>query len=259
MKKFYKIFGIITGALLLCGICLMSVGFVSGADRHIKVFDFIEVNYGAEDAEVMTYTSTKTFESINVDLKMCDLEIVQGDVFEVEYMTYADKIKIDISDDTLYIRETGNGFNFSFDFSWLFGRTKTYVKVTLPEDEYNNITVSSNMGDVKITGIQLERLNADLDMGDASFEGTATEKIDIDNSMGDVTIEGYLECSVYVDCNMGDATVTTYYNEDSYRVYADTDMGNEYFHREGGLKSEDRYTMDIECDMGNIEINFVNP
>ena len=115
------------------------------------------------------------------------------------------------------------------------------------------------MGDVKIAGIQLERLNADLDMGDASFDGTATDKIDIDSSMGDVTIEGYLECSLYINCDMGDATVTTYYNEDSYNVYADTDMGNEYFYREGGLKSEDRYTMDIQCDMGDIEINFVNP
>ncbi len=177
------------------------------------------------------------------------------------------------SEGKLQIRERGKGFRwFSFDIGW-FTRSrerKAGVIVTLPpnmdQKEYD-IQIDTDMGNVTCSGIQVSNLSIDLDAGNALLEecnvsGEAAVEVDAGNVEVSHSAIGFMKG----DVDAGSVTYTlTGAPIDSYTMDLDVDLGDIQINGEGkggsysqsprqqtdGTRSD---RIQLEVDLGDIDI-----
>lgn len=283
MKKFYLIFGIIAGAMLLCGTALAGIGIAAGADKKVEIPHVFNIDYSGVAEGQKEYIETEAFDSIKADVNIGKIDIVEGDAYAVEYETYNGNLECDVKNGVLYITQKKENTLFNLDLSWINGFDGYYVKITVPSEEQTfkkidinadmgavNINISgkadciyvdADMGDIEISNISVCDMELDADMGNIIYRGSTYDsgKIIVNSDMGNVELTGYLACDVEVDCDMGNAEVTTYYNSDCYEFDVDCDMGHSEINKNGGKTCDERYKLYINCDLGNAELTFANP
>ncbi|MGN0369171.1 MAG: DUF4097 family beta strand repeat-containing protein [Butyrivibrio sp.] len=283
MKKFYIIFGIIAGALLICGTALVGVGIAAGADTNIEIPHVLNIKYSGKKDVHREYIETEEFDTIKADINFGEIDIIEGDTYAVELISVNSKYDYEIKNGVLYITQKDEKTLFNFDFSLFGGLDDYYVKIYVPDTDkiINKIDIDANMGavkinipvkvdyiyvdadmgDVEINNASVCNMELDADMGNIIFNGITYDggKITANADMGNVELTGYLGCDIEVDCNMGNAEVTTYYSSDCYKYDVDSDMGHAGINRIGGVDIDESYRIYVNCDMGNAELNFVNP
>ncbi len=273
MSKFFKVFGILTGALLVVGAILIGIGFATGASRQAKIFNFFNLNYGDSELYTLDYTVLDSFDTIDIDMNYGSVEIKEGKDFAIEYNLYSDDVSYSVKNNKLTFRENKKNEWFNFDFSWLGSHKDSSVTIYIPENNSDKINISKlkadmgkvtidgvtlgeanvivNMGDTNFKDVTVESLDVDADMGKVTFTGKAANYINVNANMGDINITGYLDCNMDIDCDMGNVEVTSYYSIDSYDYKITTDMGDKDVQNNGGDKLEGKKNVKIDCDMGN--------
>ena len=111
---------------------------------------------------------------------------------------------------------------------------------------------------------RFEHLNASVGAGVVSFTGIEVTNLDIEAGMGECAVEGAVYGDAWVECSMGNVEMTLVGNERDFNYYLQGSMGNidvgsESLHGFGHEKYIDNNaakTMDIECSMGNITVDF---
>ncbi len=239
----------------------------------------------SEDAGYSTVSEAKEYDfgeirKIIVDLDFADLRIERSEAEEdagkvkVEYDGNSRyRPEVTSSEGKLQIRERGKGFRwFSFDIGW-FTRSrerKAGVIVTLPpnmdQKEYD-IQIDTDMGNVTCSGIQVSNLSIDLDAGNALLEecnvsGEAAVEVDAGNVEVSHSAIGFMKG----DVDAGSVTYTlTGAPIDSYTMDLDVDLGDIQINgeRKGGSYSQSpRQQTDgtrsdriqLEVDLGDIDI-----
>ncbi len=278
MSKFYKIFGIIAGALLVAGGILVAIGFGTGAARQTKLFNWIDINYGDTDTlNTQELMELDEFSSIYADVSMGDVTVIASDKYAVEYALYSKNVSCKVVNGVLKFSETGSKINgINLDLGFLNRHHKdSYVKIYVPKETLDNVTidndmgditingiktksfdVTANMGDIKLTDMESEKTDISADMGDITYEGKVTDYIKATDSMGNITITGDLLCDITASCDMGDAEVATCYEPGGYQYDIDTDMGDKNINLNGGKKAEGQYKISVTSDMGDVTLTF---
>nr|MDE5737702.1 hypothetical protein [Oscillospiraceae bacterium] len=143
--KFPKLYWIISVALIGVGISNMLIGGIRAkADREKHLI-----------------SRTENFESIS-DL---DIHLTEGDVYlqkgekdsvcTVELVNVSDSVEVYSENEILYIKDE-DSFHlqfFNFDF---FDSGTSQIKVTLPEQEYQQVMIKLNIGNCYISDLQCD-------------------------------------------------------------------------------------------------------
>ena len=148
----------------------------------------------------------------------------------------------------------------------------------MPEGRLDSVKLDTDMGSVRVNGIESRYFDTDCDMGEVVYEDVKAEDMNINADMGRVVfygsitgriiaeldmgsaeLKGYLDCDMDMDCSMGSVDITTYYSKDSYEYDIDTDMGNSSFDGNGGMQSDTVHKVKIDCDMGSVSMKFEEP
>ena len=169
---------ILTGGLM-CGIALASKGFDFKSLSNVKYVD-------------KSFEISDDFSKISIDIKTDDIEfllsnenICRVEIKEEEKITHT----VSAEDDTLYIKVKDK--RKWYDHINFFGSSPK-IKVYLPKSEYENLTLSSSTGDVKLPeGLTFSSMKLDLSTGDVSCKAAVLEKAEIKTSTGDIKMSSF--------------------------------------------------------------------
>lgn len=280
MKKFYAIAGIIAGVLIILGGVFTGVGIAAGADKSFDIFDNVGINIGLPEAKNMEYTKLEDFNSIDVSANLAGIEIVKSDKTEyaVEYKLYSENPVCEVNNGKLVIKENKSNYFFNFVFPKFNKYSDSYIRIYVPEGRLDSVKLDTDMGSVRVNGIESRYFDTDCDMGEVVYEdvkaedmninadmgrvvfyGSITGRITAELDMGSAELKGYLDCDMDLDCSMGSVDITTYYSKDSYEYDIDTDMGSSSFDGNGGMQSDTVHKVKIDCDMGSVSMKFEEP
>lgn len=272
MKKFFKIMGIITGALFVCGIFFVIIGVLSGGLNHTyknnKWFNIV-INPTVEEQE---YYLLEDFEAMNLDISTANIQIKKGDEFAIEYALYGN-VRCEVVDNTLIIEEKS-------DFAYIglsFKTEDTYINIYIPENvtvdidnlcadmgnidisdiTFKNMNVEANMGNIYIKNVSGEAINLSADMGNIEIDGEIDGKIYADTDMGDITLGGNLACDVEIESDMGNVDIETIYDMKMYQYSIDVDLGTQkVYQNDGEILEKKNFVWEINSDMGDVTLTF---
>ncbi len=272
MKKFFKVTGIITAALLTCGIFFVVLGVLSGGLNHTykdnKWFNIV-INPTVEKQE---YTELDEFDSIKLDISMANVQIKKGDKFAVEYALYGN-IKCEVKNNTLIVEENSDLVHIGLNFK----TEDSYINIYVPENavidieelnsgmgnidiadvSFGDVNIEADMGNIFMNNVYVSNLDMEAGMGNIEFDGEISERLRVDSDMGDVVLEGKLACNAEVDASMGNVDIDTIYDIKMYEYNIDVDMGKQKINQSNGeIIDNEEFVWNINSDMGDVTINF---
>ncbi len=182
---------------------------------------------GNDGAKISNTVSLDEFDTADIDMRVMDIEVVEGDEASVHYECNKKRYEpeINVEKGVLYIKQKKN------KKSDHYGNVKCRMMLVVPENtNFKKFTISNNTGDVKITGLELDVLSIDADTGDLKLNDCKSGKTEIDNDTGDVKL---------TDCSLGDCNI----DNDT----GDVELTDCHFGIPGG-------DMKISNDTGDIDV-----
>ena len=143
------------------------------------------------------------FDSVEIDTTVGDVEI-RNDISDEAYSTgfKDDVVKATIDNGVLKIT---NNYKARFKED-----TKNKKIVVVTSHDLKNVTIKTNMGDIRINRIAGKSLKLDTDMGDIELNDSIFDKLDLNTSMGDIDIEAktfFDKHSLDLSTSLGDIEV----------------------------------------------------
>ena len=218
----------------------------------------------------------KASEIENLSIEIGGAEVIIDDS-EDEYI-YANisgmnASKVYAENDTLYVHSKGK----------TTGNGKVYISIPATAT-FKNVDMEVGASSFEGSSFTCENFDLDLGAGEAVFKSlTVSDSADFDLGAGNLTIEsatlndfdvdlglgnleftGLISGNLDVDCGMGNATLNLTDSASEHNIDLSAKMGNIKFDGDeyAGVKSHSAQNnnsdsnFDIECGMGNIEINF---
>ncbi len=200
-----KLITIIASSMVIVGIVLTAIGYMSGA-----VFTIVTTNDGLKAIDVkdgQTISEELTpFSDIHVDLDDTDFEIIPSDKYEIEILSYKELEKgftYKVQNNKLLIksdRSFGRFFNIS-----LGEIPKTKIKIYYPKDiTFNTINVTNEFGDIHVDRIKSNHLNIYSEDGDITTTNVKIDKFEIKNNFGDIFASNVEAKNVVIKMGDGD-------------------------------------------------------
>lgn len=230
MKKAVLIPLIVGASLLVTGSIIFGVAFA---------------NQKAIETETITYNLDKKFKNIEAKLNVSDVEFKISSeskiVFEQIKKHY---VTADIQNETLLLNETDSR-------PWyekMFGFYKIKTTIYLPETTFDNFTLDSATGDIKIPeGYEFSNLTINLSTGDVDVKSNIKEEANIKTSTGSISLEKANPTSLKLEASTGHISVKDVSTNGD--AYIKTSTGS---HTINKLKANN---LDESASTGNINIS----
>ncbi|GGH70311.1 hypothetical protein GCM10010978_05110 [Compostibacillus humi] len=185
---------------------------------------------------------------------------------------------VEEKDGTLSVLLTEKKRMFSWlPFSFFFQTDKGMdIRIFLPEENLDEVTVHNEVGDIEITGVKMKDLQVDTDVAEVIIDGAAADTIEAKSDVGDVTVKNSsgklsvttdvgevnveleeIEHDHFFQTNVGDVTLTLSAVPDNVTFQATTDVGSVHmFGKKGSyaVKQAD-YLVEIITDVGDITVS----
>lgn len=238
MKKSIKIWLIAATSLLLIG-CIIFVGVMINLN-----WDFTKLS--TVKYETNNYEFNDEFKNIIIAIDTADIVFVPTDntvtkivCFEESNSTHSVKIQ----NGSLVIEQTDTrkwyehiGINFS----------SPQITVYLPKREYENISIKTSTGDIKLSGISADSIELGVSTGDISLtDSNVSNDLKVKVTTGNAKISNVACKNIFSDGDTGDITLNWVIATDKFSVTRDTGDIN--------LDSCDSAEMYLETDTGNIK------
>ncbi len=182
-----KLIPIIASGMIVVGIVLTAIGYMSGAVFTIVTTDDGLKAIDVKDVQTISEELTP-FSDINVDLDDTDFEIIPSDKYEIEILSYKELEKgftYKVQNNKLLIESDGL-FGRFFNIS-LGEIPKTKIKIYYPKDTtFNNINLTNEFGDIHLDRIKSNHLNIYSGDGDITTTNVKMDKFEIKNNFGDI-------------------------------------------------------------------------
>lgn len=265
MKKKLFISTFIFGlTLLVAGIIVTSIGVANGGIVYMKTIRFGPISTlvwsGSElELEDQVFTSKKSVKSIYIDAKLGDITIQKANTFSIETKNFnKDTISFDENNGDIALRVGSDNFNFSF-----FNASQTKVRkiiVHVPAS-CSDLEIHANIGDVKLSGLQLESLTADLDLGSLSIRDSNLDYGDIELNQGDLTFQGDFTSKLTIENNIGSVDVILAGKKDDYNLDLKATLGtikvkNQKYRSNQNNNNNSKRNLSIQVDVGDINLDF---
>ena len=235
---------VIGGILISLPIIIASIRKTT--DKIGKVFSDITI-------VEQEYKVLDEFDSIILDVSVCNIDIIKGEEYAVEYALGED-MSMNLNGNALIIKDNSYVSILSSDFKNI---ADTYIKIYVPEDEVIDMEISVDVGNVNINNVEFDSVNIEADTGDVTIEADSDGgNVYISADIGDITIKGFLGCDVEVEADIGKVNITSYYASSSYNCNVDSELGKETISDEGGKEIDAEYDIDVTADIGKVKIVF---
>lgn len=187
IQRAIKVFAICLAIVLIVNI----FGWIIfGISCFVGISEFI----GNESSEISTnlpdekdnyvYTEEiyKNIEKINIDIAYAELNIKTGeDALTVQTSKSDRKVKVDVKNDTLRIKEDDDWF-------WRDNR-HVVIDVTIPKDmDIRDFNLDSGAGKIRIDGLKVDRVDIEHGAGKMEISNSNFNKTKIDGGAGETDI-----------------------------------------------------------------------
>lgn len=240
IQRVIKVFAICLAIVLIVNIvgwiifgisCFVGISEMVGtesSESNVSVSD-------EKDNYVYTEEVYKNIEKINIDIAYAELNIrTGGDVLTVQMDKSNRKIKVDVKNDTLRIREDDEWF-------WRDNR-HVVIDVIMPKDmDIRDFNLDAGAGKIKIDGIDVDRANIDHGAGKLEILNSNFDKVNLnggagaiyisssvlndlkfDAGVGKVDISADITGDSKIECGVGGMDITLLGNEDNYKILGET-------------------------------------
>lgn len=285
MNKGMRSFLIICAGIVGIGLILCIAGFVMGGMRGLSAVEdkMPWISFGGAGRVVSQDFKTKAFDSIKIESNIGDVHLIESNKYKVEvrYNKRNDIPRVDVNNKTLIVEDSNSDRHFSFNLFGWDRETNTDINVYYPKNaEFKEITLESDMGDIKVEdirgesmeiacsagdvkmeGVTVDSLKVDGDMGDVRGKDLKTGKGEFDLSAGDLNLAGSLKGTTKVNIDMGDCTIESDIPQNRYSMDISLDMGD---CNVDGKYVGNRYERDgrgsnllkVDGSVGDVKINF---
>lgn len=263
-KKTTSILLALAGILLVTGIALSIIGLAFGdklyiTNNHFGPFSVSSWSDGPKNVGTKTYTSKNEITSIQIDAAIGDVEIVAGDEFKIVTQNLDTK-EISFRDNNGRISFSSNEeyIPISFTFNG-YEDDDMKIAVYVPES-CKTLTLDSNLGDVTISDLTLDKFSADLDAGSLEANNIIMKKGEIDLNLGNIDLSGDFSDSLDIDVDAGDMDLVLNGAKDDYNYDLDTDLGDievggDHHRDRDNSKGKDRL-ITADTNLGSLTISF---
>lgn len=247
MKRFTKIAlilaSVMAGIGIICLIASLAMGLTT--EMFINMVQDGKFSFKFVNSSIIRTEESESSAEIDEECKNLDIEYGAGilkiyydDVEQIqikqENVTRFDSY---VEDKTLYI-EGGKGSNNNSDAT---------LVIVLPKDmKFENVDLEIGASKADITGLKADTMNVEVGAGEASILNLDVKKLNAETGVGKLSVELTGKESDYsysLECGIGAI-----------------EIGNNSY---GGLGTEQNITnpganrfLDIECGIGEIQINF---
>ena len=201
MSKAAKGWIIAASVLVVLGIMLFVFATAVGG------FDI--ANPGNQNYETITEEVSEDFDNIDIQVNAAAIEFLPAEdkQCKVDYSGQEDlQISVEVKEKTLVVQyeETREWYEH---IGLFFKEPK--ITVYLPKEEYASLTVTSDVGDVKLPKeLTFGSIEIDSETTDVECSASVKENIDIHVSTGDILLNDMKASSVKIETTTGDVTMT---------------------------------------------------
>lgn len=241
---------------VVSGAVLLAVGLAFGG-RGISISNNMKV-VTEDDYELYSYKNMdlKEFESINIDMTNVPIYILSSDngKYGVDVQVYIEdeeKIRIDVDDKELIVKDSHEFYWFAFELPSINieKKEKEYVKVYLPEKEYDEFDIDTSNGKIILEdiGSYINELNLNASNAGVEVIKCNADKLVVDTSNGKVIVsDAKIEEIIVNTSNSG----IEFENIEAENVNADTSNG--------AVKVMDSALEILEVDTSNSSVTVEN-
>ena len=202
--------------------------------------DALKLHEGVLDSE---------FTGLTLDVDVANITIEPGDAFRVAYSLGNEPQIETASDGTLTIRERAKdhwweGIHFT-------SASQPYVTITVPEGTVlNKIGITADVGDVKVSGLEVGALHADTDVGDLTLQDVTVQgPMDFSADVGNVDCrETTVAGAVQIEIDTGDIS----FDGSAAGLDAETDVGNVKLLLPGPAEN---WAAQLQTDVGDVTVD----
>lgn len=275
MRKSAKVVLITTASIFAAGAVLTAAALCMGGGKM-----FYDNNYYTSSVQLET-EQVENVSAVDFELGVNSYRILVGDAFRIEGSEESMKLLESYKQgDTWHIKTKKTGW-------YRFGRRYGDITIYIPENaNLRSAEVQVGVGECDIQTLQAENISLQVGAGSltiqelrsakaASIEvgvgelnviSAQTNGISMECGMGSVTMTGNVEGNVDIDCGMGEVILDLENKDTDYNYNAQVGMGQVSIGDRsaggigGQLKQQNgaNYTIEIDCGMGEVQVNFKN-
>ncbi len=179
--------GVMMAVIGLTGTCALEVHNRKNIDSYVK-----EMGLETVEKEIPAGLS-----DLNIEMGTGNIELLPADDGKSRIVCEnVVKDKLTISDGgSMKVKysysTTSRIASFKFGFEESFAqKTTAKIKVYLTEDRMTSIKLDNDLGEIKCSGINADKLSISCDCGDAEIENCTINTLDVHNSLGETDLEG---------------------------------------------------------------------
>lgn len=228
---------------------------IVGALHHMGGFFGNIFSINVDKSPVNVSKDLEAFDSIHIDTNVMDIKIIKGDSYHLSYecAKYLEP-EFKVENNTFTLTQTQE-FSGVFNFNT---RTCT-LTLTVPSDiDFEDTTITSDVGDISLTGFKTSNLYIEADVGDISAKDAVFKNGEIYADVGDTELDDITFTSLELTNDVGDVELISNSNLSDYEIELSCDIGEVNFrdknHGDDYSQNGSDGTLTIDCSIGDIEV-----
>ncbi len=200
-----------------------------------------------DSSQIMTTKWEENYSDIknmNIELKVCKLEIVKGDKLKVETFDVSNQFECKTSGDTLRIKDKEFNLNW-FDSQNVVPR----VIIHIPEDlNFDRINIETGVNKAEIDYLNSERLDLKVGVGKCDINKLVAKHAKIECGTGNTVINDSTIDDLKLNCGIGKLVMTSEITESGD---INSGVGKVELNLKGG---ENQYKIKTQTGLGNFTV-----
>ncbi|MDE6004707.1 MAG: DUF4097 domain-containing protein [Oscillospiraceae bacterium] len=201
--KFPKLYWVISAILVITGIMMIFIGTIRAkADREKHLISQIE--------------SFEHISDLDIHLTEGDIYLQKGEkdsVCTVEFINISDSVEVYSENEKLYIKDDSS-FNLQFFNFGFFDFVTSQIKITLPEQEYQQVMIKLNIGNCYISHLQCDIFDFIFDVGDCKIDNLQVQNdCNINSGTGSIQLQDSHAGKTNLKCDIGDCNLENFETE----------------------------------------------
>lgn len=228
--------------VMIIGMIVFSLTTILGITVGIENYN----NY-KDSSQIMTTKWEEDYSNIknmNIELKVCRLEIVKGDKLKVETFDVSNRFECKTSGDTLRLKDKDFNFNW-FDSQKVVPR----VIIQIPEElNFDRVNIETGVNEAKIDYLNSERLDLKIGVGKCDINKIIAKHAKIECGTGNTVIDDSTIDDLKLNCGIGKLVMTSEITESGD---IDSGVGKVELNLKGG---EEQYKIKTQTGLGNFTV-----
>lgn len=245
----------------------------------IGAFGFLSFNYGNDNIKStysMQVEKGTVIDTLDIDIDIADLKVIEGDTFKVEASNVSEKFKAEEVNNSLIIKEKGKTTS-----NLLFGNGTPKVTVYIPKNtvfkkatietgvgkttiDYlmsNEAKIKSGIGEFTIDNITINsKVQISGGVGKISINNSKLNNLKLETGVGETNISGEITGNSTIKCGVGAVKIDIVGSRLDYNVNTESGIGKVSVNDISKKESENKTPINdikLEGGIGEMKLNFI--